>query len=92
MLVGEVGAVAAELAGGAAERVQHRIAGVAGFEGQIEGLAEVLGEEAEGIDALHARGVVGVFENLLPRALQLRAERGPRRLQRLVVGAVTESH
>src|SRR5262249_35148452 len=69
-----------------------RVAGVAGLERQIEGLAQVLGEKAERIDTLHARGGVGIFEDLLAREAQLRAEFAPRRLQGCVVGAVTVSH
>src|SRR5271156_4836537 len=72
--VGEVGAVAAELAGRAAEGVQRGIAGVAGLERQIESLAQVLSEKAKRVDTLRAGSRVRVFEDLLPGALQLFAE------------------
>src|SRR5262249_25933439 len=92
LLIGEVSAVATELSGRATEGVQRRIAGIAGLERQIEGLAEVLREKAEGIDTLRAGNGVGIFEDLFARALQPRTECSPRRLQCRVVGTVTESH
>src|SRR6201999_2453647 len=92
LLVGEVGAVATELAGRAAERVQCGIAGVASLQRQIEGLAEVLGEEPERVDALRTGVGVGVLERPLTRVAELFAERRPCRLQRGVVGSVAVGH
>lgn len=92
LLIGEVGAVTAELAGGAAEGVQRGVAGVASFEGQVEGLAEVLGEEPVGVDAMTARRGVGVLEDALARTPQPLAEFGPGFLQGRVVRTVTEGH
>src|SRR6185312_7090891 len=62
------------------------------FEGQVEGLTEVLGEKPVGIDPMHTRRGVVVFEDPLARALQLTAEFAPRCLHGRVVGTATESH
>ncbi len=68
------------------------IAGVLGLQSQIEGLAQVLGEEPEAVSALQTRGGVVVLECPLARRLQSVTEPYPRGIQLRVVSAVSKSH
>ena len=74
LLIGEVGAVAAQLARRTAEDVKHRVARIPGLQRQIEGLAQILGEETKPVDPLRARCRVVILEDLRARRLQPVAE------------------
>lgn len=91
-MVGEVAAIAAELAGRVAERVQQRIPGIPGLESEIEGLTQVLGQESEGVGAVRPRTRVVVLERLLACRLEAVAERRPGVVQCQVVLTVAECH
>ena len=49
LAIGEIGDVAAQLAGRCAERVDLRIRRILGLQRKIEGLPEVLGQEPKGV-------------------------------------------
>ena len=92
LLVREVGAVAAEFARRVAELVDERIARVFCFQGQIESLAQILGEETKRVGTVQARRRVVVLEDALARGFQLVAEVLPGRPQRGIVGSIAKRH
>ena len=92
LTVREIRRIPAELARGRAEGVEHRVTRIPGLQREIEGLPEILRQEAKRVGPLQGVGGIVFLEHLVAGLAQTLAESNPCVSQRGVIGTVTERH